>query len=252
MTKKTYADFLRERYPEIVPLAEYYAAIGAGDGYGTAKADLDGESVLASNLFAYALRSEVGMPDDHAWAQRILSGDINVEDETLLAQAAQAVEYLQQCKVDIGRLTPLIRAIQAQVVANVAALLDQGPGSHACRCRRAGARTGNWSKWTRTAPTARKSPGCTRCYPPAALHRRVVSKRQVQRTGSEPGPNGRDGCNQKGMPSNSGTAGRYRRFFNHALSFLMPVCDGPMDTDGARPRGEAPPAALPSPRTREY
>ncbi|MDF3834139.1 hypothetical protein P3W85_14405 [Cupriavidus basilensis] len=127
MTKKTYADFLRERYPEIVPLAEYYAAIGAGDGYGTAKADLDGESVLASNLFAYALRSEVGMPDDHAWARRILSGDINVEDETLLAQAAQAVEYLQQCKVDIGRLTPLIRAIQAQVVANVAAVLDQGP-----------------------------------------------------------------------------------------------------------------------------
>ena len=127
MAKKTYEEYLLEENPGLAAVAQDYAALGVATPLLLAQAEASGEDPYPASLLGYALRMEVNPPDDHRWIDAARSGDMNLENETLLAQAADAVAYLEQSGVDLTRLTPLVRAVQAQVVRQVAALLDEGP-----------------------------------------------------------------------------------------------------------------------------
>lgn len=126
-TKKTYEEYIAEARPTVEKLAEDYAALGVAKPMLWAESESLGENGYAESLFGYALRREVGKPDDHSWAETLLDGTVNVENEALLAEAAQAVRYLQECGIDIERLTPMVRALQSQSVRNIVSVLADRP-----------------------------------------------------------------------------------------------------------------------------
>lgn len=127
MAKKTYEEFVEQSNPELAVKAEYYAALGVSRPILWAQSEAKNEPAIASSLFAYALRCEVNKPDDHGWSDAIKVGAINIENRTLLAEAADALRYAEACGIDLTRLTPVIRAIQSQCIKNFASILDEGP-----------------------------------------------------------------------------------------------------------------------------
>ncbi|WP_137938961.1 hypothetical protein [Chitinivorax sp. B] len=127
MPKKTHAEYLQQQHPGITELAEYYAELGFNQPILWAKSELDGEPAVATAALIHALRNEIVQAEDHGWSAAIRNGDVNIEDETLIAEATITLDYLQERDVDLNRLTPLIRAIQMQTIRNVTTLLDDGP-----------------------------------------------------------------------------------------------------------------------------
>lgn len=127
MAKKTYEEYLIEQNPAIAAIAADYAALGVANPLLWAKSEFEGKDPYAACLFGHALRSEIHPPDDHVWIDAAREGDMNFENATLQTQVAETMRYLEQSGIDLRRLTPLVRAVQTQVVAQIASTLDEGP-----------------------------------------------------------------------------------------------------------------------------
>lgn len=127
MPSSTYDDHLLRQKPELAQLSQYYAALGLDAPLQWANSELSGEPAVATAALLHALLAQVTPADDHAWCTTVRARDVNVENEDMLAQADAALRALEAAGVDLRLLTPLIRVMQAQVVRNIAALLDQGP-----------------------------------------------------------------------------------------------------------------------------
>ena len=127
MGKKTYEEFVEKSNPDLTENAKYYAALGVHRPILWAQSEARNEPAIASCLLAYALRCQVYKSDDHAWLDAVKAGTINIENESLLADAAEALQYAEGCGIDLTRLTPLVRAIQSQCIKNFASILDEGP-----------------------------------------------------------------------------------------------------------------------------
>ena len=124
---RPYSEYLRSKHPGIEKIADFYSGLGLEDPYAWALAEIEGNPAVASALFVNQLRSFIAPSGDRNWIQRIECNEINVEDAQIVQQSADAVKALRQLGVDLDLVTPIIRAVQAEVVRNVAGLLDEGP-----------------------------------------------------------------------------------------------------------------------------
>lgn len=127
MPSSTHDAYLLRQHPELAQMSEYYASLGFDSPLLWAHSELSGEPAVATAALLHALLAEVIPPDNQTWWTAVRTRDVNVQNENLLAQADAALQTVEAAGVDLRVLTPLIRVIQAQVVRNIATLLDQGP-----------------------------------------------------------------------------------------------------------------------------
>lgn len=127
MPSSTHDAYLLRQRPELAQLSEYYTALGLDSPLQWASSELSGQPAVATAALLHALLAQVAPADDQHWWTAVRAGDVNVQNEAMLAQADAALHALETAGIDPGVLTPLIRVMQAQVVRNIAALLDQGP-----------------------------------------------------------------------------------------------------------------------------
>ncbi|MEH6420072.1 hypothetical protein [Pseudomonas sp. CGJS7] len=127
MPASTHQAHLLRQHPELGELSRYYASLGLESPIQWALSERAGEPAVATAALVHALLAEVAPARDEAWLSAIRAGEVNVGNEALIAEAGAALRTVEQAGVDPRALTPLVRAIQAQVVRNIAALLDQGP-----------------------------------------------------------------------------------------------------------------------------
>lgn len=127
MSKKSYADYICEKHPELREMAEYYASLGFAEPVLWAESELRGEASVAKAAFIYALRCEISSPDDTQWMERIRNGALSFQNDKLLNSSVDVLESIESAGIDLSMLTPLVRLIQSQVVSDISMLLDQGP-----------------------------------------------------------------------------------------------------------------------------
>lgn len=127
MTQPSFSESLLIQHPQLQELSSYYEELGFEEPIQWAYSEMTGEAAVATAALVHALGSEVCRAGDHAWAGLMQSGSMNVGNAAIAAQAAEALAGLAAQGVDLSSLTPVIRAVQAQVVRNIATLLDEGP-----------------------------------------------------------------------------------------------------------------------------
>jgi hypothetical protein len=127
MSKKTYAEYICEKHPELREMAEYYASLGFAEPVLWAESELRGEPSVAQAALIYALRSEISSPDDLQWLARIRQGALSFENAKLLKASQDILESMEKAGIDLATLTPLVSLIQSLVVSDISMLLDHGP-----------------------------------------------------------------------------------------------------------------------------
>ena len=127
MPKKTYSEYLISKEPRLLDLSKYYESLGLSEPVLWAKDELNGEPTVATAALVYAFRQEVIEPTNHSWIEQILSGNANVENEEIAANAIEALAKLKGFNVPLEILTPIARCVQAQTINNIAGLLEEGP-----------------------------------------------------------------------------------------------------------------------------
>lgn len=127
MAKKTYAEFICEKYPQLREMAEYYAALGLSEPVLWAESELNGEPAVAKAALIYALRQQITAHDDPLWVTRIQSNGVSLDNPQLLKNAQDVLEKISNAGLALSELTPLVRLIQAETVDNITSLLEEGP-----------------------------------------------------------------------------------------------------------------------------
>jgi len=127
MAKKSHAEFLIQKDPRLLELSKYYESVEQAEPVLWAQAELKGEPTVATAALAYALRKELTDPADHSWINSILTGNVNIDSEEVTSAAAEALRKLGELNVPLELLTPVVRSIQAQILNNIAGLLEEGP-----------------------------------------------------------------------------------------------------------------------------
>lgn len=127
MSKKTYTEYICEIKPQLREMAEYYSVLGLSEPVLWAESELNGEPAIAKAALIYALRQQITQADGHEWIQMLEQGNTSFENPAISQAAQEALKIITSAGIEPTTLTAVVRAIQSEVITNIASLLEYGP-----------------------------------------------------------------------------------------------------------------------------